>query len=117
MMNLQECLQEVIEKGPGFVIHSSERAGAKSTSDWDPAELLVDIQFESPLVLTDHAWTDWMLLTDGSQACSIAYGIRGSSSGQRAIPGYGTLRVYTSAHLQTRTRVEILPSTPFRLGR
>ena len=117
MMNLRECLEEVIAKGPGFVIHSSERVGVHSTSDWDPATLLADIQLESPLVLTDHAWTDWTILTDGSQSCSIPYGMRGSSSGQRAIPGYGTLRVYTSAHMQKDARIEILPATEFRLGR
>ena len=117
MTNLQECLEEIIAKGPGYVIHSSERAGAKSTSDWDPAALLVDIQFESPLVLTDHAWTDWTLLTDGSQSCSITYGVRGSSSGQRAIPGYGTLHVYTSAHMQKCARVEFLPAMDFRFVR
>lgn len=117
MTNLQECLQEVIAKGPGFVIHSSERAGASFTSDWDPAALLADIQFESPLVLTDHAWNDWTLLTDGSQSCSITYGVRGSSSGQRAVPGYGTLHVYTSAHMQKSARVEYLPKLDFSLGR
>ena len=117
MTNLQECLEEIIAKGSGYVIHSSERAGAHSTSDWDPAALLADMQVESPLMLTDHAWTDWTILTDGSQSCTIPYGIRGSSSGQRAIPGYGILRVYTSAHMQRSARVEILPSTAFRLGR
>jgi hypothetical protein len=117
MTNLLECLQEVIAKGPGYVIHSSLRAGAHSTSDWDPAALLADMQFESPLVLTDHAWTEWTILADGSQSCSIPYGIRGSSSGQRGIPGYGTLRVFTSAHMPKSARVEILPSTEFRLGR
>jgi hypothetical protein len=116
-MNLQDCLEEVIAKGPGFVIHSSERTGAHLTTDWDPAALLADIQFESPLVLTDHAWTDWMLLTDGSQSCSIIYGIRGSSSGQRAIPGYGLLHVYTSAHVQKSARVKIAPIMEFRLDR
>lgn len=116
-MNLQDCFEEVIAKGPGFVIHSSERVGAHRTSDWDPAALLEDIRFESPLVLTDHAWTDWMLLTDGTLSCSIIYGIRGLSSGQRAIPGYGILHVYTTGHVQRPARVEVLPLTEFRFGR
>ncbi len=116
MTNLLECLQEVIAKGPGYVIHSSLRAGVHSTSDWDPAALLADIQFESPLVLTDHAWTDWTILTDGSPSCSISYGVRGSSSGQRAIPGYGTLRVFTLAHMQRSVGVVPTPITAFRLG-
>jgi len=68
------------------------------------------------LMLTDHAWTDWTILTDGSPSCSIPYGIRGSSSGQRAIPGYGTLRVYTLAHMQKGARVEIAPIMEFRRG-
>jgi hypothetical protein len=116
MTTLLECLQEVIAKGPGFVIHSSLRAGANSTSDWDPAALLADIQFESPLVLTDHAWTDWTILTDGSQSCTIPYGVRGSTSGQRGIPGYGTLRVYTSAHMQMDGRVDRPVTTEFRFA-
>ena len=100
MTNVQDCLLEVIAKGPGYVIRSSERAGIDRESEWEPRALLADIQQESPRLLADHAWTEWIILADGSQSCAIVYGIRGGPPGDRAILGYGTLRAFELRHKQ-----------------
>jgi hypothetical protein len=100
MTNVQDCLLEVIAKGPGYVIHSSERAGIDRKSEWEPSVLLADIQQESPRLLADHAWTEWTILADGSQSCAIVYGIHGGPPGERAVLGYGSLRVFELRHKQ-----------------
>ena len=100
MTNVQDCLLEVIAKGPGYVIRSAERAGIDRKSEWEPVALLADIQQESPLLLVDHAWTEWIILADGSQSCAIVYGIQAGPPGDRAILGYGHLRAFESRHKQ-----------------
>lgn len=104
MMNVQDCLLEVIAKGPGYVIRSAERAGIDRKSEWEPAALLADIQQESPLLLVDHAWTEWVILADGSQSCAIVYGIRGGPPGERAVLGYGSLHAFELRHKQRDER-------------
>lgn len=100
MTNVQDCLLEVIAKGPGYVIRSAERAGIDRESEWEPAALLADIQQESPRLLTDHAWTEWIILADGSQSCAIVCGMRDGPPGERALLGYGTLRAFELRHKQ-----------------
>ena len=118
MTNIQDCLLEVIAKGPGYVIHSSERAGIDRVSDWEPSALLADIQQKSPRLLVDHAWTEWTMLADGSQSCAIVYGIRGGPPGDRAILGYGHLRAFESRHKQKVERAADTSLTKgFLLGR
>jgi hypothetical protein len=113
MTTVQDCLLEVIAKGPGYVIHSSERAGVDRMSDWEPSALLADIQQESPRLLSDHAWTEWTILADGSQSCAIVYGIRRGPPGDRAILGYGSLRAFELRHKQ---KVERVPDTSLTKG-
>ena len=101
---VQDCLQEVIARGSGYVVSSSTHIGAQRTVEWEPSALLADMQRESPNVLLDHAWTEWSRLADGSQSCAIVYGKVGASPGERGVPGYGLLHVYESWHLQKTTR-------------
>jgi hypothetical protein len=117
MMNVQDCLQEVIAKGPGYVIHSSGQEGPARTTDWEPSALLADIQQESPRLLADHAWTEWTTLADGSQTCAIVYGIHGGPPGNRAILGYGSLRAFESWHKRQIERVTAPATNGFYLGR
>ena len=100
MTNVQDCLLEVIAKGPGYVIRSAERAGIDRKSEWGPAALLADIQQESPRLLVDHAWTEWTILADGSQSCAIVYGIQDGPPGDRAILNYGHLSAFELRHKQ-----------------
>jgi hypothetical protein len=114
---VQDCLQEVIARGSGYVVSSSAHIGAQRTVEWEPSALLADMQRESPNVLLDHAWTEWSRLGDGSQSCAIVYGKVGASPGERGVPGYGLLHVYESWHLQrTRRNKDIVVSTGFHLG-
>lgn len=118
MTNLQDCLQEIIAKGSGYVIHSSVRAGVARTSEWEPAALLADIQQESPRLLVDHAWTEWTILADGSQSCAIVYGMQDGPPGDRAILGYGYLRAFEVRHKQNIERAADTSLTKgFLLGR
>ena len=116
MTNVQDCLQEVIAKGPGYMIHSSVRAGAQRLFDWEPTALLADIQQESPRLLMDHAWTEWTTLSDGSQSCAILYGVRGDPPRERTIIGYGSLRAFESRHTQQVERGDALLTKGFILG-
>jgi hypothetical protein len=114
---VQDCLQEIIARGSGYVVSSSTHIGAQRTVEWEPSALLADMRRESPNVLLDHAWTEWSRLADGSQSCAIVYGKVGASPGERGVPGYGLLHVYESWHQQRITRSkDILASTGFRLG-
>ncbi|HLZ24318.1 MAG TPA: hypothetical protein VKQ30_19565 [Ktedonobacterales bacterium] len=92
MSTVLDCLQEIVSKGPGYMIHSSVVAGADKTSDWEPSALLADMQKKSPGVLEDHAWTEWITSARGPDVCYIHYGISGSSLSHREVPGYGHLR-------------------------
>jgi hypothetical protein len=115
MTTVQDCLQEVIAQGPGYVIHSSIRAGVDRTMDWEPSALLADIQAESPAVLRDHAWTEWRRLADGSLSCAIVAGKRSDSAGERGVLGYGVLHAYETWHKQAVVRGE-RGSEPFLSG-
>lgn len=114
---VQDCLQEIIARGSGYVVSSSPHIGAQRTVEWEPSALLADMLRESPNLLLDHAWTEWNRLADGSQSCAIVYGKVGVSPGERGVPGYGLLHVYESWHQPRRTRSkDILVSTGFQLG-
>ena len=114
---VHDCLQEIIARGPGFVVVSSTHIGAQRTVEWEPSALLADMLRESPNVLSDHAWTEWSHLADGSQTCAIVYGKVGASPSERGVPGYGLLHAYEVWHQQRTTRSkDILASTGFRLG-
>jgi hypothetical protein len=114
---VQDCLQEIIAWGLGYVIQSSTHIGAQRTIEWEPSALLADMRRESPNVLSDHAWTEWSRLADGSRSCAIVYGKVGAPPGERGVPGYGLLHVYESWHQQrTKRSKDILVSTSFRLG-
>ena len=117
MTSVRDCLQEVIAKGQGYVIHSLGEEGPTRTTDWEPNALLAAIQLESPRLLEDHAWTEWTTLADGSQTCAIVYGIHGSPPGDRAILGYGSLRAFEAWHKRPGERVNALPTNGFYLGR
>ena len=117
MTNVQDCLLEVIAKGPGYVIRSAERAGIDRKSEWEPTALLAAIQQESPRLLADHAWTEWIILADGSQSCAIIYGIHGGPPGERAILGYGHLRAFESRHKQNIDQADTSLTKGFLLGR
>jgi hypothetical protein len=114
---VQDCLQEVIARGSGYVVSSSPHIGAERTVEWEPSALLTDMRRESPNVLLDHAWTEWSRLADGSQSCAIVYGKEGASPGERGVPGYGLLYVCEVWHQQrTRRNKDSVVSTGFRLG-
>jgi len=114
---VQDCLQEIIARGPDYVVSSSTHIGAQRTIEWEPSALLADMRLESPNVLLDHAWTEWSRLADGSQSCAIVYGKVGAPPGERGVPGYGLLHVYESWHQQRSTRnKDSLASTGFQLG-
>src|SRR5690242_19700017 len=83
---VQDCLQEIIARGPDYVVSSSTHMGAQRTVEWEPSALLADMRRESPNVLLDHAWTEWSRLADGSQSCAIVYGKVGAPPGERGVP-------------------------------
>ena len=91
MATLQDCMQEVIDQGAGFFIQS-DAPGAYRPSQWESTALLADMIAESPGVLIDPAWTEWLVLPNGSRTCSIHYGVVGHSLSHREVPGYGHLR-------------------------
>ena len=93
MTSVQDCLEEVIARGAGYVIRS-DASGAYRPSQWEPAALLADLQHEAPNTLRDHAWTEWSVLRDGSATCSINYGVAGVALGHMGVPGYGHLRAF-----------------------
>jgi hypothetical protein len=114
---IQDCLQEIIARGPGYVVSSSPHIGAQRTVEWEPSVLLADMLRESPNVLLDHAWTEWSHLADGSQSCAIVYGKVGAPPGERGVPGYGLLHVYELWHQQKTKHSKVtLVSTGFDLG-
>lgn len=106
MTTVQDCLQEVIALGPGYVIHSTSTARTSRMADWEPSALLADMQVQAPNVLNNHARTEWHVLADRSQSCAIVYGKRSDAPGERGVPGYGVLHAYESWHKQQVARVE-----------
>lgn len=104
MTTVQNCIDEIIEKGPGYFIRGAIPAGEHVAMEWDPTTLLEDMRQKSPGVLEDHAWTEWSVQPDGESMCFIHYGVRGFSLGFMEVPGYGKLRVMElSQKRQTRT--------------
>ncbi len=114
---VQDCLQEIIARGSGYMVSSSTHIGAQRTVEWEPSALLADMRHESPNVLLDHAWTEWSRLADGSQSCAIVHDKVDASPGERGVPGYGLLHVYESWHQQKAKHSKVaLVSTGFDLG-
>lgn len=93
MTTVQDCLREVIAKGPGYFIRGAVPAGTHVAMEWDPTALLEDMQQKLTGVLDDHAWTEWSVRPDIGVTCFIHYGVRGFSLGYMEVPGYGNLRV------------------------
>lgn len=93
MTTVQDCMHEIIAKGPGYFIRGAVPAGAQVAREWDPAALLEDMQQNLPGVLEDHAWTEWSVRPNIGVTCIIHYGVRGFSLGYMEVPGYGNLRV------------------------
>lgn len=92
MTTLHDCLQEIIEKGPGYFIRGAVPPGETMAIEWESATLLDDMRQKSPGVLEDHAWTEWSVRPTIGTSCFIHYGVRGSSLGHQEVPGYGHLR-------------------------
>ncbi|MGZ3680735.1 MAG: hypothetical protein ACXWQR_19760 [Ktedonobacterales bacterium] len=92
MTTVQDCVLEIIAKGPGYFIRSSMPDGARPVTEWDPATLLEEMRQNSPGVLDDHAWTECSVRPAIGNSCFIHYGVRGSSLGHLEVPGYGHLR-------------------------
>ena len=92
MTTVQDCLHEIIAKGPGYFIRSSMPDGSRAVAEWEPATLLEDMRQHSPGVLDDHAWTEWSDRPTIGSSCFIHYGSRGSSLAHREVPSYGHLR-------------------------
>jgi hypothetical protein len=93
MTKLRDCLQEVIERGPGFFIRSYAIPGAYRRSEWEPVEFLTELERESPGVLEDDAWGEWVRRPGIGLTFYINYGCLGFSMSNREVPGYGHLRV------------------------
>ncbi|MGZ3585169.1 MAG: hypothetical protein ACXVCT_20695 [Ktedonobacterales bacterium] len=93
MTTVQDCMQEIIAKGPGYFIRGRAPAGEHVAREWEPQALLDDMRQNIPGILEDHAWTEWSLRPDIGVTCIIHYGVRGFSLGYMEVPGYGTLRV------------------------
>lgn len=107
MTTVQDCMQEIIAKGPGYFVRSSVPAGAYATTEWEPATLLEDMRQNAPGVLDDYAWTDWSLRPAIGRSCFIHYGSRGSSLAHREVPSYGHLRAFElSQKRQTSTAMQ-----------
>ena len=90
--SLRDCLEEVIARGPGFFIRSYNMPGAYRRSEWEPAELLAELEIESPGVLEDAAWGEWVRRPGIGLTYSIHYGQLGFSVSHQEVPGYGRLR-------------------------
>jgi hypothetical protein len=58
MTSQRDCLEEVIGKGAGLVIHTSIPTGAQRTVEWEPVALLAHLQRFSPGVLGARAWRE-----------------------------------------------------------
>ena len=100
MATVRDCLQELVDLGTGFYVHS-DASGAYRPSRWESAALLADMHAESPGVLRDPAWIEWSALPNGSKTCSINYGTRGTSNSHREVPGYGHLRAFEASQKQS----------------
>ena len=105
--SLRDCLEEVIARGSGLFIRSYNIPGAHRRSEWDPAELLAELEVESPGVLEDGAWGEWVTRPGIGLTYSINYGQLGFSVSHQEVPGYGRLRALEVAQ---RHVVDTLPS-------
>jgi hypothetical protein len=93
MTTVNDCMQEIIAKGPGYFIRGGVPSGEQVAAEWDPTALLEDMQHHLPGVLEDHAWTEWSVRPDIGVICLVHYGVRGFSLGYMEVPGYGKLCV------------------------
>ncbi len=96
MTTVQDCIQEVVDLGTGFYVHS-DAPGAYRPSQWESVALLANMHVESPGVLRDPAWIEWSVLLNGTRTCSINYGTLGRSISHREVPGYGHLRAFEAS--------------------
>lgn len=92
MTTLFDCLQEVIAKGPRFIVRSSAAASGQAVTEWEPSALLDDMRQTSPAVLDDPAWTEWSVRPRIGASSFIHYGVRGYSLSHMEVPGYGNLQ-------------------------
>jgi hypothetical protein len=99
MTSLQDCLEDVIGKGSGYVIRTSLPTGAYNTMQWQPAAFLAHLQLTSPGVLADHAWTEWHTHRTSGPVGYVHYGALGSSLAHLEVPGYGRLTVLEHSDL------------------
>ncbi|MGO8950407.1 MAG: hypothetical protein ACLQUY_22650 [Ktedonobacterales bacterium] len=93
MTSLRDCLEEVIGKGSGLFVRSYAIPGAYRRSEWEPGEFLTELQRESPGVLEDGAWGEWVTRRGMGLTFFIHYGQQGFSLSHQEVPGYGHLRV------------------------
>ena len=105
--SLRDCLEEVIARGSGLFMRSYNIPGAHRKSEWDPAELLAELELESPGVLADAAWGEWVTRPGIGLTYSINYGRLGFSASHQEVPGYGRLRALEVAQ---RHGQDALPS-------
>ena len=102
MTNLRDCLEEVIGKGPGLFVRSYAIPGAYRRSEWEPGEFLTELKRESPGVLEDSAWGEWVMRRGMGLTYFIHYGQKGLSLSHREVPGYGHLRVLEASQRYAR---------------
>jgi hypothetical protein len=95
--SLRDCLEEVIARGSGFFIRGYNVPGANRRSEWGSAELLAELELESPGVLEDAAWGEWVTRPGIGLTYSIHYGQLGFSVSHQEVPGYGRLRAFEVA--------------------
>jgi hypothetical protein len=100
---LQDCIQEIIAKGPGYFIRSTMPEGARPVTEWEPTTLLEYMRQNSTGILEDHAWTEWSVRPVIGSNCFIHYGSRGSSLTHLEVPGYGHLRAFELSQRQQTT--------------
>ena len=86
-------MEEVIGKGSGFFVRSYAIPGAYRKSEWEPGEFLTELQHDSPGVLEDGAWGEWVTRPGIGLTFFIHYGHQGFSLSHQEVPGYGHLRV------------------------
>lgn len=117
MTTVQDCMQEIIAKGPGYFIRGGVPSGAHEAREWDPTALLEDMRQNLPGVLEDHAWTEWSVRPNIGVTCVVHYGVRGFSLGYMEVPGYGNLRVLELSQKQLASAGEKGGSSPKNLSR
>ncbi|MGO8950914.1 MAG: hypothetical protein ACLQUY_25325 [Ktedonobacterales bacterium] len=115
MTTLRDCLQEVISNGSELFIRSYAIPGAYRTSEWEPVKFLDELQRESPGVLEDDAWGEWVNRPVSGLTFYIHYGYLGWSMSHREVPGYGHLRALevSQRHMRDTVRSTLAQSSRF----